>query len=247
MPDADLRILPSFESLARSPLAGVRRRPPRVHAANDQHACQTLERVPARGRIWPPLSGAVQMFSRGDRGLLLPGCPLCRAQRVACELGVVRGGMAMVEPTTRGARGSGVPNPIRVAAAEAGQLAGNREPPADRGGVGGPASVRPAWLAIWKCRLDCKDREAIENRTVVACSRKTKERIVRRQDVTRLPKLPAYPGFGGCDLLFPSSFWVRLSLIANQISNHYNMTGLSWHGYNTGIPMLVFLGGFQDV
>jgi hypothetical protein len=68
--------------------------------------------------------------------------------------------------------------------------------------------------------------------------------------------LPAYPGFGGCDLLFPtlfrtilipSSFWVRLSLIANQISNHYNMTGLSWHGYNTGIPMLIFLGGFQDV
>src|SRR5208283_1511020 len=131
------------------------------------------------------------------------GGPLRRAQRLASEPGGARGGMALVEPATMGARGSRISHAFPMAAATARRLAGNRELPAERSGVGGPAPLRPAWLAVWEYRLDGNDRKAIKNRVVPTRSRKTQERTVESPHITCVSELPRYPGFGGCDLFLP--------------------------------------------
>ena len=85
----------------------------------------------------------------------------------------------MFEPATMGARGSRVSHPFPMAAATAVRLAGNRELPAERSGVAAPATLRPAWIAVWEHRLDGNDRKATKNRVVPTRSGKTKERTIK--------------------------------------------------------------------
>ncbi len=210
--DADMRVLSAFESLALGPLARVGRRPSRLHAANDQHARKTLERASPRDRVWPSLPGALQVFPGGERGLFLPGRPLRRAKCTARELGCAGGGVAVVKPAAGGARGSGVSNSFRVAAATPQQLAGNREPPAVRGRVERFASMCPTWLSLWKCRMDGRDREAIENRVNITPSWKTEEGKLTLSENATLLSLCMCPRFGGRHLFCSVTFSVPFSV-----------------------------------
>ena len=67
-------------------------------------------------------------------------------------------------------------------------------------GVAGPATLRPAWIAVWEHRLDGNHRKATKNRVVPTCSGKTKERTIKPLNISCIPKLPRYTRFGGCDL-----------------------------------------------
>ena len=107
------------------------------------------------------------------------------------------GGVAVVKPAASGGRGSGVSNSFRVAAATPQQLAGNREPPAVRGRVERFASMCPTWLSLWKCRMDGRDREAIENRVNITPSWKTEEGKLTLSENATLLSLCMCPRFGG--------------------------------------------------
>src|SRR5208283_927116 len=198
--DADLRLLHAFEPLAFRPLAGVRWRSSRLHATNDQHARKTLEGAPAGNRIWPSLPGALPVFSGGDGGLFLPGCPLRRTERLAREPGGPRGTVALVEPSSRRARRPCISHPFLVAAAPPGGLAGNRQPRAVRGGVGCHAPLRSPRLSSGERRLGRQDRQAVGNRVDVTGAGEAEERTARRRLTFRLPTLPKGPKFGGWHL-----------------------------------------------
>ncbi len=132
LPDANLCFLHFIQSLARRRLAGVGRRPSRIHAANDEHARQTLERTSPRDWLWPFVPGPLQVFSCGNRGLFLPSRPLRRAKCLARQFGGSCRGLALVQSEARGTRGSRLSNTLRVAAAQASRLAGTRQPAAVR-------------------------------------------------------------------------------------------------------------------
>ena len=58
------------QPLAFSRLARARWRSSRVHAASDQHACETVEGASSRDRVRPSLSRALQVFPGGNRRLI---------------------------------------------------------------------------------------------------------------------------------------------------------------------------------
>src|SRR5208282_417722 len=116
LPHANLCFLHSFQPLARRRLAGIGRRPARVHVANDEHARQTLEGTSPRDWLWPFVPGPLQVFSGGNRGLLLPSRVLRRAKCLAREFGGSCRGLALVESETSRTGGSRVSNTLRLAA-----------------------------------------------------------------------------------------------------------------------------------
>jgi len=81
-----------------------------------------------------------------------------------------------------------------------GELVGNRELRAVRGGVGRLTSLRPPRLSLGECRLGRQDREAVGNRVDVTGAGEAKEGTGRAQVTVRLPKLPKHPKFGGWHL-----------------------------------------------
>ena len=164
-----------IQPLARRRLAGVGRRSSRLHAANDEHARQTMEGASSRDWVWPFVPGPLQVFSGGNRGLFLPSRPLRRAKCVAREFGGSCRGLALVESEACGTGGSGVSNPLRLAAAQALRLAGTRQPAAIRSRTGCSASSGSPKLPLRQCRLDRRDGETTENRINTTFSGKTEE------------------------------------------------------------------------
>jgi hypothetical protein len=91
-----------------------------------------------------------------------------------------------------------------VAVAAPGELVGNRELRAVRGGVGRLTSLRPPRLPLWQRRLDRQNREAVGNRVDVTGAGEAEEGTGRSQATFRLPKLPKHSNFGGWHLFFSS-------------------------------------------
>ena len=137
---------------------------------------------------------ASQMFSGGNRGLLLPSRPLRRAKCLAREFGGWCRGLALVQSESRRTGGSRVSNPVRLAAAQARRLAGNRQPATVRSRTGCPPSSRSPQLPLRQRRLDRRDRGTTENRINTTFSWKAEEgRINAARGDIYPPNIAYYP------------------------------------------------------
>src|SRR5271157_3526364 len=147
-PDAVVRLLFDAQPLASCRLARARWRSSRVHAASDQHAGETVEGASSRDRVRPSLSRALQVFSGGNRRLLLPGRWLRGAERPACQPRGASGIVALVEFAPCGARTPGVSHPLDVAFASPHRLAANCQPTTNGSRSGGVALLRQSRSAV---------------------------------------------------------------------------------------------------
>src|SRR5271157_1427717 len=120
----------------------------RVHAASDQHACETVEGASSRDRVRPSLSRALQVSPGGNRRLLLPGRSLRGAERPACKPRGASGIVALVEFAPCGARRPGVSHPLDVAFATPHRLAATCQPTANGSRSGGVALLRQSRSAL---------------------------------------------------------------------------------------------------
>ncbi len=136
------------QPLAFSRLARARWRSSRVHAASDQHACETVEGASSRDRVRPSLSRALQVFPGENRRLLLPGRSLGGAERPACKLRGASGIVALVEFAPCGARRPGLSHPLDVAFATPHRLAATCQPTANGSRSGGVALLRQSGSAL---------------------------------------------------------------------------------------------------
>src|SRR5271157_2198550 len=142
------RLLFDTQPLALCRLARAGWRSSRVHAASDQHACETVEGASSRDRVRPSLSRALQVFPGGNRRLLLPGRSLRGAERPACKPRGASGIVALVEFAPCGARRPGVSHPLDVAFASPHRLAATCQPTANGSRSGGVALLRQSRSAL---------------------------------------------------------------------------------------------------
>ena len=218
-------LLPDVQSLALCRLAGAGWRSCRVYATCDQHAREAVEAASSRDWLRPSLSGALQVFPRGNRRLLLPSRPLRGAERSACKPRGASGSMALVELATCGARRPGVSDSLGVAFAASRRLGTNGQPTADGSRAGIVALLRQSRSALRRSELGCRCGQTIGARMDASTARKTEEAGI---------KLPCYPDlvavtFPWCHLSsFPFPFLFlsfsqrsRVGDVAGRWRNHY--------------------------
>src|SRR5271157_1006574 len=171
-------LLAHAQPLAFRRLARARWRSSRVHAASDQHACETVEGASSRERVRPSLSRALQVFPGGNRRLLLPGRSLRGAECPACKPRVSSGIVALVEFAPCGARRPGVSHPLDVAFATPHRLAATCQPTANGSRSGGDALLRQSRSALRRSSLGHGLGQAIGARMHGSAPWKTEETIV---------------------------------------------------------------------
>ena len=159
--DAVVRVLFDVEPLAFCSLARAGWRPGGVHAASHEHAREAVERASSRDRIWPSLSGTLQVLPSGNGRLLLPSRSIRGAERPASKPRGTRGIVALVEPTTRGARRSRVSDPLDVAFAATCGLDAHRQSTAIRSRIGDAAPLRQPQSALRRSRVGGRHSQAI--------------------------------------------------------------------------------------
>ena len=178
-PDAVLHLLFDAQPLAFCRLARARWRSSRVHAASDQHGCETVEGASSRDRLRPSLSRALQVFPGGNRRLLLPGRSLRGAERPACKPRGASGIVALVEFAPCGARRPGVSHPLDVALATPHRLAATCQATANGSRSGGVALLRQSRSALRRSSLGHGHGQAIGAGIDDSAPWKTEETIIR--------------------------------------------------------------------
>src|SRR5208337_2370168 len=171
-----VRLLFDAQPLAFRRLARAGWRSSRVHAASDQHACETVEGASSRDRVRPSLSRALQVFPGGNRRLLLPGRSLRGAECPACKPRGASGIVALVEFAPCGARRHGVPHPLGVAFASPHRLAATCQPAANGSRSGGVVVLRQSRSVLRRSQLGHRHGRAIGAGMDDSASWKTEDR-----------------------------------------------------------------------
>jgi hypothetical protein len=157
--------------------------------------------------------GALQVFPRGNRGLILPSCPLRGAERPARKPRGASGIVALVEPTTCRARRPGVSDSLGMAFAASRRLGANGQPTANGSRTESVALFRQSRSTIRRSELGCRHSQAIESKMDASVTRKAEETSVS------LSRLPVFARFGGRHLYsraVNSWFTIRLEAAIGQ-------------------------------
>ena len=161
----------------------------------------------------------------------IPACLDHRAtHRAVCfstfSIGAWGGVVAVVEFGTgaKQDRGGGVPDPLGMAAATPGRLAGFGQPTSNRSGTGRAASMRQSRLPVRGCRLDCWHGQVVGLGIDAATTRTAKNEAMNGQRDEDCPNLVAatlpapFLPFATSPASRPLTYWDTIGYVARRPS-----------------------------